>query len=76
MVLIFLFFFFYFQPNDSRHQTKDVYKENNKKHHSNSTKDKSKELNSSLDNNSISDTTFQCSASSVESLPSASGSSE
>lgn len=74
------FFFFYLQSNDARNSPKEFFKENNSLSNNNNSNSRNFNLNASGsgkkdDRGSISDQAFQCSASSVESLPSASGSS-
>ncbi|XP_031637595.1 SAM and SH3 domain-containing protein 3-like, partial [Contarinia nasturtii] len=65
-------------PNDLRNSPKELKKFNETNRKFNGTKDVSRDFSNSQDNTdrgSISDQAFACSASSVESLPSASGSS-
>lgn len=67
------------QPNDVRNSPKDLPTFNDATRKFNGAKDVSRDFSISQDNTdrgSMSDQAFACSASSVESLPSASGSSE
>lgn len=83
LILFFLFVFISFatikQPNDVRNSPKDLPTFNDATRKFNGAKDVSRDFSISQDNTdrgSMSDQAFACSASSVESLPSASGSSE
>lgn len=74
-----VFSFFFFQPNDIHSSPKELKKFNEVNRKFNGAKDASRDFTNSQENGdrgSISDQAFACSASSVESLPSASGSSK
>lgn len=81
-IVNYIFIFFSFeshQPNDLRNSPKELKKFNETNRKFNGAKDVSRDFSNSQDNTdrgSISDQAFACSASSVESLPSASGSSK
>lgn len=77
--LFYILFSFFSQSSDMRNSPKEIcaFKENSQKF--NGAKDVSRDFSNSQDNTdrgSMSDQAFACSASSVESLPSASGSSK